>query len=196
MTAACRRRPLAAGCVTYLLTNSTVRAAYTGSLLKLPFTIKTPFFGAGANLSLANVYDATAGAFVAPRSGVYVLSYSLVLGAPYSASGSPWSYSPGYAAVWLIVDGVRVARLARMDGSTTYTLEMELRSYYDSYNSYYLFAKRNMLSGSWVGSLAAGQRAALEVEFRAMGVSSSSKLGAPGVIWAGSRLTWRNACGF
>jgi len=157
------------------------------------FTPKAPVVAAGATLALSDVYDAAASAFIAPRAGLYSLSYTLHIGLPFQytngMSTSRCYFYSGAATLWAVVSGERQL-VERLDGgvhsvdgasgSTFPTL------FWDSLTSSSAAsgARKNVRSGSATMYLAAGARVTAELLFQGY-----SDYGSPmGLLWTDTLL--------
>jgi hypothetical protein len=160
----------------------------TSNILR-SFVFKAPAVAAGASLALADVYDAAASAFVAPRAGLYSLSYTFHIGLPFQYNNLyDDEFYGGAASLWAVVDGERQL-VERMDGGVhsvdplSYSINFPVLHYlaatgYDGSAG----SRKNVRSGSATMLLAAGARVTAELLFQAY-----SNL-ALGMLWTGTRM--------
>jgi hypothetical protein len=152
------------------------------------FNIQTPTSATGATIAAAAVFDAATSTFIAPRSGLYSLTYTLNIGFSFNNGAE------SFADFDIAVDGAskRVASLSPGVGTGWQRYDS---NYYDSVLSPVLMwenGARNMgirqhvLGGTWTGYLAAGAKVSAELTFLVGDVYYFPAAVRLGLLWTGS----------
>jgi len=182
-------------------------SVHNGSLLGVGSFSMDSHFGAGSAYTLASVYDAAGGAFIAPHDGVFSLAYALVLGVPVKVQEATYAtlYTPaqpsyvysGSASLQLVIAGAQAEQLEFVFGPTTWST-LGARHYIRTYATptstpamYWYTSMAPLVRGTWTGLLAAGQRVSLEVEFTCAQCDSITRTA--GMVWGGSKLRFFSA---
>ena len=151
------------------------------------FAVRAPAAAAGVSYAVADVFNGTTATFLAPRSGLYSLTYTLYLGLPtYSESPFTSSFN-GAADLDIVIDGgaskQRVASYGAFAAFTTSSIDFtEPAMYLTTTAAYVIGHRQHVRGGAWSGYLAAGAKVSAELTFRGSPTYSMSL----GLLWTGS----------